>query len=68
MSRKIKKKQILNIYFYMKYYISKPDEFFGKVSWSDKSVQYYLHTIDHSKLAHYYERIHQLHTKGIRSM
>jgi len=52
----------------MKYYISKPDEFFGKVSWSDKSVQYYLHTIDHSKLAHYYERIHQLHTKGIRSM
>jgi len=41
----------------------KPKEFFGKVSWSDKSVQYYLHVIDHSKLALYYENNHRSHAK-----
>ncbi|CAF0992177.1 unnamed protein product [Rotaria sordida] len=45
-------------------YVTKPEEFLGKVSWSDKCVQYYLHIIDHSKLAHYYEKMHQIHTKG----
>ncbi|CAF0773095.1 unnamed protein product [Didymodactylos carnosus] len=35
--------------------VSKPDELYGKVSWSDKSVHYFLHTIDHKKLAKYYE-------------
>ncbi|CAF0853489.1 unnamed protein product [Adineta ricciae] len=45
-------------------HVSKPEKLFGKVSWSDKSVQYYLHVIDHSKLALYYEKAHQLHTKG----
>ncbi|UJR30981.1 hypothetical protein I4U23_018492 [Adineta vaga] len=48
-------------------HVTKPEEFSGKVSWSDKSVQYYLHVIDHSKLAHYYEKIHQLHTKVSKS-
>ncbi|CAF2063716.1 unnamed protein product [Rotaria magnacalcarata] len=48
-------------------YVSKPEEFFGKVSWSDKSVQYYLHVIDHSKLALYYEKIQQVHSKGTRT-
>ena len=48
--------------------IRKPEELLGKVSWSDKSVQYYLHVIDHSKLAHFYEKMHQLHAKGIRSL
>ncbi|CAF0952819.1 unnamed protein product [Rotaria sordida] len=48
-------------------HVTKPDEFLGKVSWSDKSVQYYFHVIDHSKLAHYYEKIHQHHTKGIKT-
>lgn len=47
--------------------IRKPDEFSGKVSWSDKSVQYYLHVIDHTKLAHFYEKMHNLHAKGLRS-
>jgi hypothetical protein len=67
MSRKIN--QIVNIsknvFFPL---IRKPDELSGKVSWSDKSVQYYLHVIDHTKLAHYYEKIQRLHTKGARSM
>ncbi|UJR15655.1 hypothetical protein I4U23_002591 [Adineta vaga] len=49
-------------------HVTKPEEFFGKVSWSDKSVQYYLHIIDHSKLALYYEKLHQSHVKGIRSI
>ncbi|CAF3404572.1 unnamed protein product [Rotaria sp. Silwood1] len=49
-------------------HVKKPDEFLGKVSWSDKSVQYYLHVIDHSKLAHYYEKIHQQHTKGTKAL
>ena len=44
----------------------KPEALFGKVSWSDKSVQYYLHVIDHSKLALYYEKIHQMHSKGTK--
>jgi len=49
-------------------FIRKSEELFGKVSWSDKSVQYYLHVVDHSKLAHYYEKLNQLNTKGTRSM
>ncbi|CAF1267100.1 unnamed protein product, partial [Didymodactylos carnosus] len=36
-------------------HVSKPDELYGKVSWSDKSVHYFLHMIDHKKLAKYYE-------------
>ncbi|CAF1011870.1 unnamed protein product [Adineta steineri] len=50
-------------------YITKPEELYGKVSWSDKCVQYYLHVIDHTKLAHYYEeKTHHSHTKGARSI
>ncbi|CAF2372692.1 unnamed protein product [Rotaria sp. Silwood2] len=49
-------------------HVTKPEEFLGKVSWSDKSVQYYLHVIDHSKLAHYYEKIHQQHIKGTKAL
>ncbi|CAF2685991.1 unnamed protein product [Rotaria sp. Silwood2] len=48
-------------------HVTKPEEFLGKVSWSDKCVQYYLHVIDHSKLAHYYEKMHQIHTKGSKT-
>jgi len=67
MSRKLKKLNLKLFIFISNIYLSKPDEFLGKVSWSDKSVHYYLHIIDHSKLAHYYEKIHRLHTKGMRS-
>ncbi|CAF0941917.1 unnamed protein product [Rotaria sp. Silwood1] len=48
-------------------HVTKPEEFLGKVSWSDKCVQYYLHVIDHSKLALYYEKMHQIHTKGSKT-
>ncbi|CAF1349584.1 unnamed protein product [Rotaria magnacalcarata] len=48
-------------------HVSKPEDFLGKVSWSDKCVQYYLHIIDHSKLALFYEKMHQIHTKGSKT-